>query len=109
MLSIPTATYKCKGCPSQNQCTLLQFLIRRRVVRVGHSCPPPFYLDFDFLKPARPVWHGALSTGAPVGSPLPVMLQDSCVPRGSTGTAGCNQTRNLSQGRRTRVSAPHGS
>src|SRR6266550_4591545 len=33
--------YKCKGCPPQNQCTVLQFLIRSQLVWGGHSCPPP--------------------------------------------------------------------
>ena len=36
--------YKCKGCPPQNQCTVLQFFIRSKLVWGGHSCPPPLIL-----------------------------------------------------------------
>jgi len=36
--------YKCKGCPPQNQCTVLQFFIRSQLVWGGHSCPPPLIL-----------------------------------------------------------------
>jgi hypothetical protein len=44
--------YKCKGCPPQNQCTLLQFFIRNLTCVGGHSYPPPLILIFrslDFL------------------------------------------------------------
>jgi hypothetical protein len=36
--------YKCKGCPPQNQCTVLQFFIRSQLVWGGHSCSPPLIL-----------------------------------------------------------------
>jgi hypothetical protein len=53
----PVAIYKCKGCPPQNQCTPLRFIIRM------FPCPPgsrrgeryPFTLTRENDNMARPV------------------------------------------------------
>ena len=46
--------YKCKGCPPQNQSTVLQFLIRSQLVWGGHSFPPPLILILISGKTTRP-------------------------------------------------------
>ena len=46
--------YKCKGCPPQNQSTVLQFFIRSQLMWGGHSCPPPLILVLMSEKTAWP-------------------------------------------------------
>ncbi len=88
--------YKCKGCPPQNQSTVLQFFIRGQPVW-GILPSAAFASDFDLRKTSRPCWFGTRVQRQCCLQPA--SIQDSFLPA-SRGTArSSNAENNVKSGR----------